>query len=101
MLARLVQHFSHVSLRNDRMAEPDLLTGIPASILVLSRDKPAARRGKVLFIDASGEFEEGSNQNLLREQDIEHVSRTFHACADVESTRGWCRSPKSSRTTGI
>ncbi len=25
VLARLVQHFSHVSLRNDRMAEPDLL----------------------------------------------------------------------------
>ena len=25
VLARLVQHFSHISLRNDRMAEPDLL----------------------------------------------------------------------------
>ena len=59
-------------------------TGIPASILVLSRDKPAARKGKVLFIDASGEFEEGSNQNRLRDRDIANISRTFHACADVE-----------------
>ena len=59
-------------------------TGIPASILVLNRDKPAARKGKVLFIDASGEFEEGSNQNRLRDQDIEHIARTFHAYADVE-----------------
>ena len=59
-------------------------TGIPASILVLNRDKPAARKGKVLFIDASGEFEEGSNQNRLRDEDIEHIARTFHACADVE-----------------
>ena len=59
-------------------------TGIPASILVLDRDKPAARRGKVLFIDASGEFEEGSNQNRLRDRDVEHVSRTFHAFADEE-----------------
>ena len=59
-------------------------TGIPASILVLNRDKPAARKGKVLFIDASGEFEEGSNQNRLRDQDIEHIAGTFHACADVE-----------------
>ena len=59
-------------------------TGIPASILVLNRDKPAARKGRVLFIDASGKFEEGSNQNRLRDEDIEHVSRTFHAYADVE-----------------
>ena len=59
-------------------------TGIPASILVLNRDKPAARKGKVLFIDGSGEFEEGSNQNRLRDRDIANISRTFHACADVE-----------------
>ena len=59
-------------------------TGIPASILVLNRDKPAERKGKVLFIDASGEFEEGSNQNRLRDQDIEHISKAFHAFADVE-----------------
>ena len=59
-------------------------TGIPASILVLSQDKPATRKGKVLFIDASGEFEEGSNQNRLRDRDIANISRTFHACADVE-----------------
>ncbi len=59
-------------------------TGIPASILVLNRDKPATRKGKALFIDASGEFEEGSNQNRLQDQDIEHISKTFHAYADVE-----------------
>ena len=59
-------------------------TGIPASILVLNRAKPAARKGTVLFIDAAGEFEEGSNQNRLRDQDIERISRTFHVYADVE-----------------
>ena len=59
-------------------------TGIPACILVLNRDKPAARKGKVLFIDASGEFEEGGNQNRLRDHDIEHISRTFHAYTDAE-----------------
>ena len=59
-------------------------TGIPASILVLNRDKPAERKGKVLFIDASAEFEEGTNQNRLRDQDIEHISKTFHAYTDVE-----------------
>ena len=59
-------------------------TGIPASILVLNRDKPAERKGKVLFIDASAKFEEGSNQNRLRDQDIEHISTAFHAFGDVE-----------------
>ena len=44
-----------------------------------------ASGGKVLFIDASGEFEEGSNQNRLRDQDVANISRTFHACADVET----------------
>ena len=59
-------------------------TGIPASILVLNRDKPTEHKGRVLFIDASGEFEEGSNQNRLRDKDIEHIAGTFHAYADVE-----------------
>ena len=59
-------------------------TGIPASIIVLNRDKQAARKGKVLFIDASGEFEEGSNQNRLRDEGIGHIASTFHAYADVE-----------------
>ena len=59
-------------------------TGIPASILVLNRDKPAERKGKVLFIDASGEFGEGSNQNRLRERDIERISGVFHAFSDSE-----------------
>ena len=59
-------------------------TGIPASILVLNRDKLPQRKGKVLFIDASGEFEEGSNQNHLRDQDIEHIAGTFRVYAAVE-----------------
>ena len=59
-------------------------TGIPASILVLNRNKPEARRGKVLFIDASEEFKEGGNQNYLRDEDIENISTTFHAFEDVE-----------------
>ena len=59
-------------------------TGIPASILVLNRDKPVARRGRVLFIDASAEFEDGSNQNRLRGHDIEHIAGTFHTYAGVE-----------------
>ena len=57
---------------------------IPASILVLNRHKLTARRGNVLFINASMEFEEVTNQNRLRDQDIEHIAGTFHAYTDVE-----------------
>ena len=59
-------------------------TGIPAAILVLNRAKPAERAQKVLFVEASREFEEGSNQNRLRGLDIEHIVGTFDAYADVD-----------------
>ena len=59
-------------------------TGIPACILVLSRDKPAMRNGKVLFIDASMEFGPGVNQNSLRQQDIGRISTVFHTYSDTE-----------------
>ena len=59
-------------------------TGIPASILVLNRDKPAARRAHVLFIDASTEFGPGVNQNSLRRHDIEHISTVFRSYTDVQ-----------------
>ena len=59
-------------------------TTIPASILVLNRNKQARRRRKVLFIDASGAFEERGNQNRLRDADIRRIAKTFRAYKDVE-----------------
>jgi type I restriction enzyme M protein len=59
-------------------------TGIPAAVLVLSKDKPKERRGKVLFIDASREYREGKAQSYLRDEDVEKIATTFHAGADVE-----------------
>ena len=60
-------------------------TGIPASILVLNRDKPPGRQRNVLFIDASRDFGEGINQNRLRDEDVHHISTAFHAYADTET----------------
>lgn len=59
-------------------------TGIPAAILVLNRNKAAARRKQVLFIEASRNFREGSAQNYLRDEDVELIARTFHAFKDVD-----------------
>ncbi|HXO40525.1 MAG TPA: N-6 DNA methylase, partial [Thermoanaerobaculia bacterium] len=59
-------------------------TGIPASILVIGRAKRPDRKGKVLFIDASREYREGSNRNYLRDGDMRKIADAFHAFRDVE-----------------
>jgi type I restriction enzyme M protein len=59
-------------------------TGIPAAVLVLARGKAKERRGKVLFVDASREFREGSNQNYLREEDVGRIGKAVAGFADVE-----------------
>src|SRR5690606_22356092 len=40
--------------------------------------------GKVLFIAAEDNFQEGKNQNLLRPQDVEKVVNTFNQYEDIE-----------------
>ena len=59
-------------------------TTIPTAILVINRSKPPRRRRKVLFIDASGAFEEAGSQNRLREEDVRRIASTFRAFKDVE-----------------
>ncbi|KHT64790.1 type I restriction-modification protein subunit M [Photobacterium gaetbulicola] len=59
-------------------------TGIPACLLIINKNKPMDRRGKVLFINAELEFEEGKNQNKLREQDISKIVDTFNNYVDVK-----------------
>jgi type I restriction enzyme M protein len=52
-------------------------TGIPACLLIINKNKSTERRGKVIFINSELEYEEGKNQNKLRNQDIEKVVATF------------------------
>jgi type I restriction enzyme M protein len=56
-------------------------TSIPAAILIFKRFRPDRR---VLFIDASREFEAGSNQNKLRPQDLEKTLAAYRARQTVE-----------------
>ena len=51
-------------------------TGIPAAVLVLRKHKAD---DKVLFIDASRDFEAGKNQNVLREADLQRILDTAAA----------------------
>lgn len=49
-------------------------TGIPAAILIFNKGK---KTKDVLFIDGSREYQEGKNQNKLRNEDIEKIVQTF------------------------
>jgi type I restriction enzyme M protein len=59
-------------------------TGIPACLLIINKNKAAARKNKVLFINSELEFEEGKNQNKLRPQDIKKILTTFDDYQDIK-----------------
>ncbi|EGR3864907.1 type I restriction endonuclease subunit M [Vibrio cholerae] len=59
---------------------PDKLffnTGIAAAVLIINKDKPAALKNKVIFVDASAEFGEGKAMNFLRESDITRITTEY------------------------
>ncbi|EHK2882190.1 SAM-dependent DNA methyltransferase [Vibrio parahaemolyticus] len=60
---------------------PDKLffnTGIAAAVLIINKDKPAALKNKVIFVDASAEFGEGKAMNFLREGDIKRITTEYN-----------------------
>lgn len=57
--------------------------GIPAALLVFDKSRKLKGKGDVLFIDASREFEQGTNQNKLRVEDIERVVETFRKRKEI------------------
>ena len=65
-------------------------TGIPAAILVFNKgrkpwDEAESERDRhVLFIDASREYDDGTKQNRLRDEDITKIVTTFEEFAEVE-----------------
>lgn len=59
-------------------------TGIPACVLILNRAKPEERKGKILFVHAANEYQDGKNQNYLRDEDIEKITGTFEEYRDRE-----------------
>jgi len=59
-------------------------TGIPACLLIINKNKAVERKGKVLFINSELEFEEGKNQNKLREQDIAKIVDTFDNYTEIK-----------------
>ena len=58
--------------------------GISATLLIINKKKPKNRKDKIIFINGELEFEEGKNQNLLREQDIKTILSKFNNFEDTK-----------------
>jgi type I restriction enzyme M protein len=59
-------------------------TSIPAALMIFDRSRNPGGKGKVLFIDASREYESFTHQNKLRPQDIDKIVDTYKNRKTIE-----------------
>jgi len=62
-------------------------TGAPGTIIVLNKNKPKERKGKILFINASNEYEqhpEVRKLNILTKKNIEKIQKVYKECKKEE-----------------
>jgi len=62
-------------------------TGAPGIILILNKNKPEERKGKILFINASSEYEshpEIRRLNIIAEKNVRNVVEAYRKFEDVE-----------------
>jgi type I restriction enzyme M protein len=57
---------------------------IPAVLLIFDKSRKPKGKDPVLFVDASADYEQGTNQNRLRRQDMDKIVETFHAKREIE-----------------
>jgi len=63
-------------------------TGIPAALLIINKNKAVEKKDKILFIDASSEFEKIGNKNKLREKDLVKIVKAFDEYQNLEKYAG-------------
>ena len=59
-------------------------TGIPAAVLFINKNKPAARKGKVLVVNGDKNIVVGKNQNSLSIENITKLAEAVHRYEDEE-----------------
>ncbi|MDD4503963.1 MAG: type I restriction-modification system subunit M, partial [Clostridiaceae bacterium] len=57
---------------------------IPAAVIILNKNKPAEKKGKVLFIEASQGFIKDGNKNKLSPEDIDDIVKAYEVFQDEE-----------------
>ena len=66
-------------------------TGAPGAILILKKNKPAERKGKVLFINASNEFEQHPEVRKLNRLGDKHIEKIASVYREFKEVRGFSR----------
>ena len=59
-------------------------TGAPGLVMVFNKEKPKERKGKILLINATREFEPGKPQNVLGKENIKKIVQTYEGFREVE-----------------
>ncbi len=59
-------------------------TSAPGIIVVINKAKPEERKGKILLINASSEFEKGRPKNYLTQEHIKKIANTYHDFKEAE-----------------
>lgn len=72
-------------------------TTIPGAILFINKNKPKARKDKVLMVYAAKEgwYREEPNMNVLQPQDILRISTILESWGDLETAKSWMTTEKA------
>jgi type I restriction enzyme M protein len=66
-------------------------TGAPGAIIVFRKNKPAERKGKILFINASNEYIKHPTVRKLNSLSDENIKRIVEAYGKFEDVAGFCK----------
>jgi type I restriction enzyme M protein len=66
-------------------------TGAPGAIIILNKNKPADRKEKVLFINASQEYEQHPDVRKLNRLGDNHIEKIVKAYREFKNTDGFSR----------
>ncbi|MBU0477727.1 type I restriction-modification system subunit M [bacterium] len=56
----------------------------PGIILIINKNKPKERRGKIILINASLEFEKGRPKNFIPDDKIKKIAKAFHDWKSID-----------------
>ena len=59
-------------------------TGIPACVMILNKNKPKARKDKIIFIYGAKDYKTGKNRNTLRDEDITKMVNAYDDFKDID-----------------
>jgi type I restriction enzyme M protein len=66
-------------------------TGAPGAILIFNKHKPPERRNKILFINASSEYEQHPEVRKLNRLGEEHIKKIAEAYRNFREAKGFAR----------